>query len=322
MIEVILQFFNLVKYVGYLCFALSFNVGQAIINGFTILFEVMKRITASIQTVTKILTEDFYIFWKDISQLLQYIFNFIDTILNSVYFIYDAIKTVLWKIIFSIVVVYDNIFIVLGKSLQLIMTIFITLKQWILLIGSGIWFAITLIPLFIVHLCTITTYYVCLLSDEILNVVDNSRTILHYGYDFITDVPIDSLAGLVSGFCILLLLIKLQAVIYQKLQSFLQMIRRTFSRFQLLVVQNVQYRNMYQRPPPSSESSTSNSDGETDLEPNRNLCLICQDNSRCMLFLPCRHLCLCEHCNLRILNYNYSCPLCRSEVEETMRVYV
>ncbi|KAB0795950.1 hypothetical protein PPYR_10011 [Photinus pyralis] len=327
MIEAIIQVFNFVKYVGYLCFALSFKTGQTIVNGITIFLEYTGNITTGIQTITKILTEDFSIFWKDISHLTQYIFNVIGAIFEFVFCIYDVIKTVISNTILGVVGIYNGFFSVMAKLIRLTATVCVTTKEWILLIGSGIWFALTLIPLFVVYLCTMTTYYVGLLTSEIFNLtihsIDSTKNVLHCGYDFITDVPIDSLAGLVFGFFIIVVFIKLQGIIYQKVQLLLQMIGRSFSRFQL-PVRRAQYRNANPRPvpPPSDKSESSSSDDELDYQSNRNLCLVCQDSSRCMLLLPCRHLCLCEQCVGRIRNYAYNCPLCRSAVEETMKVFV
>lgn len=49
------------------------------------------------------------------------------------------------------------------------------------------------------------------------------------------------------------------------------------------------------------------------------LCCICKDNQKTILLLPCRHLCLCEHCaNLPIVS---SCPVCRAAISERLQVY-
>ncbi len=49
------------------------------------------------------------------------------------------------------------------------------------------------------------------------------------------------------------------------------------------------------------------------------MCVICKENPKSVLFLNCRHLCVCIECgHLDIL---VQCPLCRMEIREKMNVY-
>lgn len=55
---------------------------------------------------------------------------------------------------------------------------------------------------------------------------------------------------------------------------------------------------------------------------NSNLCVICQDQPKSMVLLPCRHLCLCRNCTYHLQSYRTICPLCRERFCETIQVYV
>ena len=46
-------------------------------------------------------------------------------------------------------------------------------------------------------------------------------------------------------------------------------------------------------------------------------CVICKQNKKDVLFLPCRHLCTCRSCADKIDD----CPLCRTEIAADVDVY-
>ena len=47
-------------------------------------------------------------------------------------------------------------------------------------------------------------------------------------------------------------------------------------------------------------------------------CVVCMDMPRQFAMVPCGHLCLCERCK----DNHTSCPICRSTVDKTLRVYI
>lgn len=49
------------------------------------------------------------------------------------------------------------------------------------------------------------------------------------------------------------------------------------------------------------------------------LCVICQERDRCVLLLPCKHLCLCTECSGTDALVN--CPLCRQKIQEKMGIF-
>lgn len=53
--------------------------------------------------------------------------------------------------------------------------------------------------------------------------------------------------------------------------------------------------------------------------PEVQVCVVCCQNSRGIILLPCGHVCLCEDCSARITDF---CPVCRAEIETKAVAYI
>jgi len=54
-------------------------------------------------------------------------------------------------------------------------------------------------------------------------------------------------------------------------------------------------------------------------ESDKRMCVICQESPKCVLLMPCRHLCCCKDCSRR--NELTKCPLCRQIVTQKIDVF-
>jgi len=67
---------------------------------------------------------------------------------------------------------------------------------------------------------------------------------------------------------------------------------------------------------------------QVELEREDKLCVICVDKEKCIMMLPCRHLCMCQECVGAWLRAAEEaglakrCPMCRKVVRQTIKAYL
>jgi len=61
---------------------------------------------------------------------------------------------------------------------------------------------------------------------------------------------------------------------------------------------------------------------EMEREREDKLCVICQDQEKCIMILPCRHLCICEKCKVPLKTHRNTCPICRKQVKQMIKAYL
>ena len=65
---------------------------------------------------------------------------------------------------------------------------------------------------------------------------------------------------------------------------------------------------------------------EMERERDKRKCVVCQDEIKCVLVMPCRHLCMCVVCADQIVRSRIpgrrTCPLCRTRITKVMNIYV
>ena len=51
---------------------------------------------------------------------------------------------------------------------------------------------------------------------------------------------------------------------------------------------------------------------------DQNMCAVCLESEKCIMFAPCNHICACEGCGGRV----DKCPMCQSVVTSRVKVYL
>jgi hypothetical protein len=90
-------------------------------------------------------------------------------------------------------------------------------------------------------------------------------------------------------------------------------------------VSNGRY-NLRERSPLPRLETTDALTRALEQERDHRRCVVCQDQAKNVLLLPCRHMCMCAPCAQTItrtaLIYRRICPLCRAPIEAIMSVFV
>eukprot|EP01038_Epipyxis_sp_PR26KG_P005914 gene5914-8157_t len=94
---------------------------------------------------------------------------------------------------------------------------------------------------------------------------------------------------------------------------------------ELLLLDNEQY---HESDAINNNNYKNNNNNETKQEDGKNdetrLCCICLENLKCVVLLPCKHLCLCEDCSPlnSMKNTLQSCPICRQSIQQSIKVFL
>ena len=62
---------------------------------------------------------------------------------------------------------------------------------------------------------------------------------------------------------------------------------------------------------------------QLEREREQNLCIVCQTKMKKIVFMPCRHMCMCKNCCKQFMEVfgKRSCPLCRQSIASTLEIY-
>ena len=91
-----------------------------------------------------------------------------------------------------------------------------------------------------------------------------------------------------------------------------------------------QYLDLHDRSTSDNQLKAQSKHGESDEnqptptgeEIERNCC-ICLSKPKCVVLLPCKHMCLCEDCgDAKSTTLIQDCPLCRKAIRDRLKVYI
>lgn len=307
-------------------FSIISKIGQFIVTSLSFLLTLTKSLIIKLSTLLTIMFEDFMIFLQDVihvyARVREEIVYIFEWMIENITYCQEIIYVPKWS--------YKVFIASLSGILNGIKHIFIYIKHVIILFGDGIWFIIVFIPKSLLYLGSLTfSYIINSFSHLCKNMYSNVKLVyklvsnsLYNCYYFITDVPLESAIGLIIGLCFLYIFIQFYDVIFtylrQTLFAFLINTRLEFNRAKTAIRDVLTRCTFKQRFRQILRPKPSTSIDETKID---TLCIVCQDNTRNVVFIPCKHLCLCHDCSPRLMQGSRKCPLCRRRIHSSMKVY-
>lgn len=210
-----------------------------------------------------------------------------------------------------------------------------------ILIGNSVWMLLMFIPnmtVFIVNkIISFSTTFSISVAETIKCLITNASNSISVTVKFFASVPLQSIFGLILAFLIirnrryvfkllwsvlrsadvLLFILKLSSM--QLIQLVIKFFSTTYGNLSAFGRWCARIQNYLPSLSFLKLSDVKESNQTNDL---CNLCIICQDELKSVVLLPCRHLCLCQSCFQKLKRYGRFCPICREPFQHTMQVYV
>lgn len=212
------------------------------------------------------------------------------------------------------------------------------LRDSIILMGDSTWMLLTFLPnltIFIINRLIEIIHFGAVYA--IKTIQTTSLRISNFIMDsasFLSSVPLQTICGLISIYFIVKYRRFFFSIFWASTISAMEFFFLITTQ-NLLFCQNIiafmyemfrlmgQFRNYL----PSLSLSTCKSNHLCSDEDTQNdngipsFCVICQDQLKSIVLMPCRHLCLCKACYIQLKRYRHLCPVCRQPFVQTIQVY-
>lgn len=364
--DICVVFLNLIINTLSFSFNVSYIVGQLIVKFVVGVVSLVVSCVLGLQTLLQVLAEDSFVFLSDLGTTLSFLYQgilvvsdaFIHAILGASSALGHGVKAVQNTAVYISLGLVDLVFSILYSIHHCLLLI----KNSLVLVGLTSWDLFTFLPNLLMDVKRELVSVVIHCMASLRDVVNSLRLWIHCGIQglllFVSDIPSESLYGLLVCFTIVFLSIKyhhsIRPLIVRNIVYFLTQGQKTLITawtyleaftFWLLTNQMTPSPNGPRRfgiertyhvdqlggahsneDVPQRDETADNLaeliERKAHQEPEERLCVVCQDNEKCTIILPCRHVCLCYECCATIKRTHGRCPICRHVVRRTMRVYI
>lgn len=326
MIAYLAKFINFLVSVTQNIINFASSTGKVIVVIITIVLSVIYNTARNILLFFQIVYEDnITIFTDDLPNLANHLYeaiyyqcsnlnNIISTFSNETI---CQVNTLISNIKSS----FSTTFFVIGEVLSI-------LKRTVVFFGDTLWLVLTFVPVQLPFLIKLVLIYI---KDIIVvYAVDGYMALLRIT-NFLSDVPLQSFLGIVTAMIIVRLCVDFRENIHSQIISiYWTLIRKTTYLYYMIYnyFTNSEVRMItrliggVQQVIPRNEEVHLVNDDDDPANSADALCVICQERQKCVLTLPCRHVCLCTECCMRLYGYQRTCPICRTFIYHSVTVYL
>lgn len=337
MIQLIVQLFSAISNGFYYLFWTSYSIGKLISWTFCSAVNFLSFIWFNISEAGTIFSEDFLVFLKDLITVAANVVDVgKDSILTSILFLYTVFQVTIATIteLFTTGNIHTtNVGQQCVSSFAAMMN---SLKNLFVLVGNGAWFILTLVPTLLLNIVTYIHQISQVWMEIGLQFIDTSwsnlKEVKSAFVNYFLDVPLQATIG--CSFILLLVVywrVTLSFLAWLAIQIYQLMTPRLLACFSTLYFdwassrRNSRNRSRLNQQSNSRSSCTSGRQPTTHSSPpntkqnscEENVCVICRDEQKNVVLLPCKHLCLCIGCSGSI----HTCPLCRRPISNILSVY-
>lgn len=303
-------------------FHVAWVIGKLIVSVLTGISFALLNIIENVTLFCQIVYEDnIPVFTEELPTIATYVINIVSEqcaqLQNGVLFVFNGIS-------FKVSAIYTTIKWFVDAVVLIVCEVLLLFKNTVIFVGDTLWFILTFIP---VHLPLLLRAVFRNVTDMVVSWIVDSYMALLKVTNFLTDVPLESFIGLTSTIVIVRLCVHFKDSIQSQLTTlYWAVVRKVWYYYyafynyfidpevreitRMSGGQEIRSRDIDQSPPLDDENA---SDA---------LCVICQERQKCVLTLPCRHVCLCTECCMRLYGYQRTCPICRTFIYHSVTVYL
>lgn len=322
MISLVAKVINLFALTVQKAFALASFIGQVIVTVITGISSTILNVIQNVLLFFQIVYEDnLSIFTEDLPHFANDVFN---TIASQWSHLEHGLYMVFCSIYFKISAILGTIKWLVSAVFLIISEVLCVFKSSIIFTGDTIWLILTFIP---VHLPQLLSALAKTVADIIVTRVVDAYLGLLKITNFLTDVPLESFIGITSAIVIARLIIHFKETIQDKAFAIYWSLVRTFwyyyyALYNYFVDQEVREITRMSSGQDLGTRQVDSTPTVDDGSAADALCVICQERQKCVLTLPCRHVCLCTECCMRLYGYQRTCPICRTFIYHSVTVYL
>lgn len=249
----------------------------------------------------------------------------IDTIFYQFYYLWSTVSTLSCDTYSKLTETVSNVTQAIEAALLVAREVFVIFIKCLVFLGDTLWLILTFIPVYLPLLLKVILKF---LFDTIVNKVVDAYMALLRLTNYLTEVPLQSFVGLTSTIIIVRLCVHFREHIQSQIlllywslvrnMLFLYyMVYNYFTNSEVRVISRMASGDEIR-----SREIDLSSDDIDDVNQTDALCVICQERQKCVLTLPCRHICLCTECCRRLYGYQRTCPICRTFIYHSVTVYL